>query len=202
MSDYPEIYVHSKKVPSEICNKIIETYEYGIKTNPSGYYQSGKIFEPLQRKDKATFLDEFEMQDIFADDNFDLNHEYSGSLSDIVNNYLQEALESYMDKFEVLKTIKIRSVRQKLQKTNKGGGYHIWHCEQCNVLVAERVLTWIIYLNDIEEGGETEFLHQSLRIPAKEGSILFFPASFAYTHRGNPPLSNVKYIATGWYNLY
>ena len=48
MTTYPEIYVHSKTVPSEICNKIIETYEYGIKTNPSGFHQTSKIFKSLE----------------------------------------------------------------------------------------------------------------------------------------------------------
>jgi hypothetical protein len=56
----------------------------------------------------------------------------------------------------------------------------------------------MVYLNDIVEGGETEFLHQRKRIKPKKGTVLLFPPYFTHTHRGNPPLSNEKYAITGW----
>ena len=62
-------------------------------------------------------------------------------------------------------------------------------------------MVWSIFLNDVEEGGETEFLYHSMRVKAKKGSMLLFPAGFTHLHRGNPPMSNTKYIATGWYVL-
>ena len=60
------------------------------------------------------------------------------------------------------------------------------------------MFAFTLYLNDVEEGGETEFLYLSRRIEAKVGRLAIFPASFEYTHRGNPPISNEKYILTGW----
>ena len=63
------------------------------------------------------------------------------------------------------------------------------------------MLVWTVYLNDIDKGGETEFLYQSERIKAKKGRVVFFPANWTHIHRGNPPLSETKYIATGWYNF-
>tara|TARA_E500000331_G_scaffold190854_1_gene183612 strand:- start:515 stop:1183 length:669 start_codon:yes stop_codon:yes gene_type:complete len=86
----------------------------------------------------------------------------------------------------------------KIQKTQPSEGYHIWHCEKA-ATNSTRVLAWMLYLNDVEEGGETEFLHQKLRYPPKKGDFLVWPASFTHMHRGNPPLSNTKYIVTGWY---
>ena len=59
----------------------------------------------------------------------------------------------------------------------------------------------MLYLNDIDEGGETEFLYQHKRVPPKAGTIVIWPTGFSHTHRGNPPLSNTKYIVTGWLNL-
>jgi hypothetical protein len=56
----------------------------------------------------------------------------------------------------------------------------------------------ILYLNDVEEGGETEFLYFSKRVKPKQGTLLLFPASFTHTHRGNPPLSGTKYIMNTW----
>lgn len=94
--------------------------------------------------------------------------------------------------------IKHKSKQIKIQKTLPSQGYHVWHCEVHGADENQRVLSWILYLNDVEDGGETEFLYQSLRIKPKMGTFILFPAYFTHTHRGNPPLSGVKYVATGW----
>ena len=62
----------------------------------------------------------------------------------------------------------------------------------------DRVLAWMLYLNDVDEGGETEFLYQHVRFKPKRGDFLVWPGGFTHTHRGNPPISNDKYICTGW----
>ena len=90
------------------------------------------------------------------------------------------------------------SIHCKIQKTEPGEGYHVWHCEHAPTN-STRVLAWMLYLNDVEEGGETEFLHQKLRYPPKKGDFLVWPAFFTHMHRGNPPLSDTKYVVTGWY---
>jgi hypothetical protein len=52
----------------------------------------------------------------------------------------------------------------KIQKTLPTQGYHVWHLEHNpDQDGAKRALVFTIYLNDVEEGGETEFLHQSIR---------------------------------------
>lgn len=87
----------------------------------------------------------------------------------------------------------------KVQKTIPGGGYHMWHNEKgYTYATSNRFLAWTLYLNDVEEGGETEFLYQSVRVKAKKGRFCIWPAGFPYEHRGNPPLSGEKYIATSW----
>lgn len=86
----------------------------------------------------------------------------------------------------------------KVQKTKIGGGYHVWHYESGNREHSIRLLTWILYLNDVEEGGETEFLYYPMRVKPKAGTLIIWPAAFTHTHRGNPPISNEKYIVTGW----
>jgi len=56
----------------------------------------------------------------------------------------------------------------------------------------------MLYLNNIEQGGETEFLYQIKRIKPEADKLLIWPAGYTHVHRGNPPLSNDKYILTGW----
>ena len=86
----------------------------------------------------------------------------------------------------------------KIQKTLPGQGYHVWHCEAMNLESSKRIGTYIVYLNDVEEGGETEFLYLNQRIKPTAGTVVIFPTGYVHTHRGNPPLTGVKYIMTGW----
>ena len=87
----------------------------------------------------------------------------------------------------------------KIQKTFPTEGYHVWHIEHGKGFDNEpRAFVFSIYLNDIEDGGETEFLHFSKRVKPKTGRIVIWPAGFPYLHRGNPPLSGTKYILTSW----
>jgi len=85
----------------------------------------------------------------------------------------------------------------KVQKTEPGQGYHVWHCEH-GPYQPSRILAWTLYLNDGFEGGETEFLHQNVRVTPKKGRLALFPSHFTHLHRGNPPLTGTKYIQTGW----
>ena len=185
------IYIADVMFPDELCDSVINIFENKTKLFSENHFI--KNHQGLNRKDEAVFLDDFEI----------IMYEDTGNVTIIadVNNYLNLALEEYISKFSVLDNISMRSTRQKLQRTQKGGGYHKWHNEQDNIDNCHRILTWSIYLNDVEEGGETEFLHQSKRINARKGKILIFPASFTHTHRGNPPLSGDKYILTGWWNI-
>jgi len=105
----------------------------------------------------------------------------------------------YSDKFWSLKDFgPHNSYSFKIQKTEPGQGYHVWHCESGTRENCTRILVWTLYLNDIEEGGETEFIYQHMRIKPKQGTLVIWPAAFTHTHRGNPPLSGTKYIVTGW----
>jgi hypothetical protein len=89
-------------------------------------------------------------------------------------------------------------IQIKIQKTLPTEGYHVWHYENSNLHTSARVLVWMIYLNDVKDGGETEFLYQSMRVSPKKGTLVIWPAGFTHMHRGNPPLSGEKYIMTSW----
>ena len=64
-------------------------------------------------------------------------------------------------------------------------------------IVIHILITYLFYLNTIEEGGETEFI-DGTKIKPETGKLLIFPATWTYEHRGNVPISSNKYICTGW----
>ena len=122
--------------------------------------------------------------------------------SNFLTIFWNEVYPRYVDKYSILSETDKHSVYHlKLQKTKIGEAYHRWHYETGNRENSNRILTFILYLNDVEEGGETEFLYYPKRIKPKQGTIILFPGSMTHTHRGNQTLSNEKYIITGWVEL-
>ena len=89
------------------------------------------------------------------------------------------------------------------QKYDQGkGNYGYWHSEifpQPGPNDAlHRLVLFIFYLNDVEEGGETDFYYQKKSVKPKAGTMVIAPCGFTHTHRGNIPVSSDKYILTSW----
>jgi hypothetical protein len=90
-----------------------------------------------------------------------------------------------------------------LQKYAQGsGGYHHWHSEtyprDANCETLHRVLLFMFYLNDIEDGGETSFYYQGQDIKPQAGRMVVAPGGFTHTHKGQVAQSSDKYILTSW----
>lgn len=69
----------------------------------------------------------------------------------------------------------------------------------------QRVATLIVYLNDVEEAGDTVFPHLGLSIVPKKGSAVYFEyvngagqLDEASLHGGAPVLRGEKWVATKW----
>lgn len=84
------------------------------------------------------------------------------------------------------------------------GHYNAWHAETGTFEMSRRLFSFLLYLDDVEEGGETDFLYatdkngEMLSIKPKKGTLLIHPASFPFIHRGRTPISNDKAILTTW----
>ena len=116
-----------------------------------------------------------------------------------INLFFNEVYPLYVQKYSYLKSLASHTILDvKIQKTKIGGGYHTWHCENAEMKARNRILAFMVYLNDVDEGGETEFLYQKCRFKPEKNTLLVWPSQFTHIHRGNPPLSNDKYIITGW----
>jgi hypothetical protein len=61
---------------------------------------------------------------------------------------------------------------------------------------ANRYLVFLWYLNDVAEGGETEFLNLGIRVAPRAGRLLMFPPYWMFQHAGLAPKSNDKYIVS------
>mgnify|MGYP003627600430 FL=1 len=183
------IGVYDNYITKEECNKAIKLYEDQNKFNNTINRISGEKSSILQKQDQQFFA---------ANNNVDVWWE---SLKPMMFNF-DMAWKHYAKNTgaeDAYDKIPFNYTSLKIQKTLPTEGYHIWHIEHTKGFENEpRAFVFSIYLNDVEEGGETEFLHFSKRVKPKTGRIVIWPAGFPYLHRGNPPLSGEKYILTSW----
>jgi hypothetical protein len=192
----PFIYINEKSIPEDICNKIISRFEDDDRKG-HGVTSSGL------NKDVKNTMD---LPFTHLEDWKDIDNGLSKILTIELENYcmhnslLLEKLYNITSMNVIAMLQNVVDFGYQIQVYKKNEGHYAWH----NDLVGNnqknraqhRLLTFIWYLNDVDTGGETEFLHGLIK--PKAGKLIVFPASFTYFHKGNIPISNDKYIVTGW----
>ena len=178
------IAVYDNSFTSDECEEYINLIEHyiinGVITKEDRAYHNTDHFSLNFNNDVS--------YNILSGDN--LSMEFLPKIKDFVDEYLK--------KFSVLGQEKLLIYDTKAKKIPIGGGFHNWHYENTGLQVSARKLVIQLYLNTIEEGGETEFLYINKRIKAERGRLIIFPAAFTHTHRGNPPIGQDKYIVSTW----
>lgn len=75
--------------------------------------------------------------------------------------------------------------------------------------MGQRTWTTMIYLNDVEEGGETYFKHLNLKIKPRQGTLITWNNLYKNglpnpktMHEACPPVSGPKFVITKWWRSY
>lgn len=119
------------------------------------------------------------------------------------DNQLIKILDKYIDKYEYCLMAPFSFVEPgNIQYYKPGMGFHLYHCERTEVDFpnSTRHLAFMTYLNDVTDGGETEWYYQNLKIQPKKGLTVIWPTDWTHTHRGLTSQTQDKYIITGWLN--
>ncbi len=115
-----------------------------------------------------------------------------------VHNYIIEKIFEYRDKYyEFANTCifpKEHSLEQfRIKRYNPGGEDRFdTHVDVTNHDSSRRFLSFMWYLNTVENGGNTVFSNMS--ICPQKGTLLIFPPLWMYPHCGEAPMSGPKYI--------
>mgnify|MGYP001346449018 FL=1 len=181
------IGIYENAFTSDECDELISKFNTSI---DNSYTSDGKhqFDSGIQGRDDFQFF---------------LEHINDRLAVNVMTAITKRGLERYMDSYPELRNgdaLGLYTV--KMQRTDAGGGYHVWHSEDCAYDCRDRVVVWMVYLNDVpvENGGATEFIYQKLSIQPKKGTLVLWPATYTHTHRGGFLTGEIsKYIATGWY---
>jgi hypothetical protein len=126
---------------------------------------------------------------------------------DLMTRYcdqLQKVCEKYIEKYPQCNSYSSWAITMPInvQHYPPGGGFHQWHTERFSATapMSGRHLVFMTYLNDVQDGGETEFFHQKLKIKPEKGLTLIWGVDWTFTHRGILSPTQDKYIVTSWYN--
>lgn len=192
------IGIFPEAIPESLCDTYINFYEEFDRQNLTVTRQdisrNQPEVTPYIDKDNAMFFTDD------ADPAESVARRVKDTVFETFVPIVDTCLTLYKEKYGVIGSTGTLGMYRdvKVQKTKPTQGYHVWHCEQGCRDSSSRFLLAIGYLNTVEEGGETEFLYQSLRVKPEKGTLILLPGAFTHTHRGNPPLSGDKYIINGW----
>ena len=121
---------------------------------------------------------------------------YFDALSEVVKLYTEKYIWcDITESWSIVENVNI-------QWYPPNGGFKVYHFERNGKLVSmNRHLTFMTYLNNVSDAGETEFYYQKLRVQPQKGLTLVWPVDWTHTHRGIPSPSQEKIIITGWYSF-
>jgi hypothetical protein len=182
------IGIYDNAVSPQLCDSFIEHFENLEKLNLTFDRKENGNNIKTEKDDETAFL--------LHSQTLKLNS--SNPLIGGFTNAFWPCYQNYVEKYPILKQHRTHGILfMVIHKTKPGEGYHVWHCENMAQDAINKVSSFALYLNDVEEGGETEFLYLNKRIKPKKGTIIIWPAGYTHTHRGNPPLSGEKYLLSG-----
>jgi hypothetical protein len=107
-------------------------------------------------------------------------------------------IQSIAAQFSSLQVSPLQCTGYKIQHYKKNEGHFKWHFDAFGPGGWDRQLAVIIYLNSLDDGGETCFHRQDLKVKPVAGSALFFPPFWTHMHCGEIPRSGDKYIISSF----
>jgi len=170
------IHVYEDALDSKTCDVLIDTFN-----------GASKHHESVQNEGRPNFT-QFNLTE---------NSDSTDKLSKI-HKHIIKTVQHYRDVYYEFVDARVfpseHSFEQfRIKRYNTGGEERFdTHVDVSDYSSARRFLSFMFYLNDVSEGGETVFMDR--KITPKKGSLLVFPPLWMYPHRGEPPLSNPKYI--------
>jgi hypothetical protein len=172
-------------ISQDLCGRCIELYEQDPRKH-SGYTASPEGERQLEADVKVST---------------DLGVETEGVWAPVFTELhaaVTAVVQSIRAQCSALQVAPLQSTGYKIQHYRKNEGHFRWHFDALGPGGWDRQLAVIIYLNTVDEGGETCFYRQDLKVKPVAGEALFFPTFWTHMHCGEIPRSGDKYIISSF----
>ena len=176
------IFQHNAELDSTICERIIEIFEDNQNEHHSGVIGADRKVIPS-------------MKDCTQ---MDLSFSQHNLITDQTSRILRRSINKFVEKYQLGDHGFRISDEFNMQRYNPGQAYHKLHCENSGGSYPLRFLAWMIYLNDVKDGGQTYFPNQNRKLKPRQGDVYLWPAIFTHRHQGLVSKTQTKYILTGW----
>ena len=180
-------FIGSWKIENDtLCNEIIAFFEENKNLQNQGSTASGKDLTIKKTTDITIAPNDLQ------------NIKFK-----CINNYIEELHKCFVDyqnQWPFLKD-KIKSLHIgefNIQRYFPGDHFAKIHCERLGIQNIHRMFAWMTYLNDVDDGGVTNFSHYAIKVKPEIGKTLIWPAEWTHAHSGEVLNSGFKYIVTGW----
>ena len=169
------------------CDDVISFFEGNKDLQSAGVTSHHKVQESMKISTDISVYPE------------DLEQQKFASLANFMG-HLKNCHVDYLKQWPFLKTVfpKMHIGPFNVRRYDAGGHFGALHSERTSLNVLHRILAWMTYLNDVPEGGETEYPMFGLKIKPEKGKTLIWPAEWTHAHSGEILKSETKYIITGW----
>ena len=113
------IGLYENVYPDGFCNHMIQEFERLLASGVCNNRQDSDGVSKTKKQDEFTFLNLKNHTPSSFNEECSLKLFWDG---------LQKCYDEYNSEYDILKDLPIRGTSIKIQKTNPGGGYHVWHC--------------------------------------------------------------------------
>lgn len=163
-------------VPPTFCNHVINTFELSEKV------EVDREFRPK--------WEEFNISQHYDDPQY-------GLIQNEVQKYFIDAIKLYMEDMQCGVDFPAKycfeEYRVKKYRAHSEDQFRD-HVDVQDLRSARRFMVVMLYLNSVDEGGETHFPLINRTVKPQTGKLLLFPSNWQYRHAGRPVQSNNKYI--------
>lgn len=175
-------FIETYKIPNDICESFIKYHKKNKEYKKPGVMGKGQVDKKIKDSIDVTFYNETTEKFILK-----------------FFNLLSDAVRSYVQKYKITSVVHTHMAHN-IQRYKKNGGYFKEHYERQNLYNLNRELVYMLYCNNVKNGG-TFFPFQQKRLECNKGDLIIWPAHFTHPHYGVISKENEKYIVTGWFEI-
>ena len=171
----------------KLCNEIIKFFEDHKSMQRVGITALG--YDPKHKKTTDMTITPSNLKD----QKFSLFNSYFNLLKDCFLDYRNQY--PFL-KHEFFNRTHIGNFN--VQKYNPGDHFSNLHSERVSLDSLHRLFAWMTYLNNVDDGGTTNFEYYDIKVKPEIGKTLIWPSEWTHAHTGSILKSGTKYIITGW----